>query len=569
MVRWRIYLLVTLCCLCSLAPFSPLAAAAPIIETFEATPTSWVLSRDISGTGTVTRSSTHPAAGSYSALLQTASNGSTAYVRDTFTSAATDHPWEERPGDWRWQRAMVYVPSSTVAALGSGEYFTVAGFWPSASPNGYGWYLRISQNGDMYLNGAYDSGTRADFSAYGKFPLNQWVNLEIGLHTQNGPGVKRAFAFLVNGAFYGWYRQGRMDSETYNRVGFGIVSTNSPDPLAVYVDQWRESTNSNFPDGSDTRSTTALQEQDFRNGSGVQVQYDWSTWSNFPVLDNYGVYATAARIQAGRNLDRMPSVIDGWGEIEIDWPNGTPPNCFNNYCAAMIGFRKDVNREENMEVIPYADGTGTFFLVFEAWVGSPVMLANWPMPYAAADPNRNVPEPGDIIRARWQATGATQLNVRASYYDASSNFWYTDVINWTGDASNISGINYFDGYHTASSITIDSIFYSIRRYKVGTLASYVQPPVLPLPAPDRNFFTTNQPTLTWSAVGGAVGYDIEVDDSSGFGSPAFSAYNQPASQLSIQTDTLSPGHYYWRVRARRANNVLGNWSAIDEFTISP
>jgi hypothetical protein len=84
----------------------------------------------------------------------------------------------------------------------------------------------------------------------------------------------------------------------------------------------------------------------------------------------------------------------------------------------------------------------------------------------------HIPEPGDIIRARWEQVNATQLNVRASYFDASANTWHTDVINVTINNANVDGINFTDGYHQASSITIDSPDYSIRRFKVGTLVTY-------------------------------------------------------------------------------------------------
>ena len=48
--------------------------------------------------------------------------------------------------------------------------------------------------------------------------------------------------------------------------------------------------------------------------------------------------------------------------------------------------------------------------------------------------------------------------------------WHDDVINHTLDAGSLHGVNFNDGFHTASSITSDSDHYGIRRFRVGTLA---------------------------------------------------------------------------------------------------
>lgn len=444
-------------------------APVAVLEPFEQTEANWAVSRDSSGSGSVTRSNTVAAAGAYAARLATTSGGS-ASVRVNFS--APTGTWGEHPGIWHWQWSQVYLPSATVAQLGASEYLTIAGFWSNGS-NNKGWYLRVRQGGQMYAYGFNPSGNPIEFRLYGTFPTDQWVNLEVGLHSQNGPGVKRAFSFLINGNFYGWYHQGNMTNETFNRIAMGILSTNSSDALTVYVDQWRVLTTGQFPGGPDNRPTTNLQEQDYRTQSGVQWQIDWSTWEwSLTMHPTHGLYSANNRLQSGRNLDRMPNLNSGWGEIEIGWPNGTPPSNPDSYFGPMIGFRKDIALEENLEIIPVGLGNGQVNLVFEAWVnGGPIMLAQWPMPLASIGGGSHIPEQGDIIRARWEQTGNT-LNVKASYYDASTATWHNDVINHNVNLTNIGGINFTDGWHTASSITIDSNAYSIRRYKVGTLATY-------------------------------------------------------------------------------------------------
>ncbi|MBI5668835.1 MAG: hypothetical protein HZC41_12585 [Chloroflexi bacterium] len=556
---------------------SPVSAAAGVLETFENSNISlWAVGRDTNINNGISRSSAQFAGGSYSALLHTAGANQKAALYATYNEPATAHQWNERPGTWHWQRASVYLPSATVGRLSGNEYLTLAGMYASANASTYGWYLRVGANGALSVVGTPQNASATVFNVYGTFPTNRWVEVEIGLHSQNGPGVKRAFAFLIDGQFYGWYRQGRLTEETYSRAAFGILSTNSPDSLDVYVDQWRSATTFRFPDGPDNRSTANLQEQDFRTVSGVQVQYDWSTWTNNLTLHpTYGLYSANNRLQAGRNLDRMPSVANGWGEIEIDWPNGTPPNCINNYCSAMIGFRKEINREENLEIIPHANANGIFYLWFEAWTGGPVKLAEWRIPDAQAAPGRNMPEPGDIIRARWEQVSSTQLRVRASYYDASAGTWFRDVIDHTfnatrivdpGDASHV--VNYLDGYHDAASITIDSPYYSIRRFRVGTLATYAEPAVTtptPLTPPDQSTSAITRPTFQWTSVPGAAAYELLLDT---VNPPAATVYRGASTSYEPPAPLLNGHTYSWQVRALDGSNVPSAWSSVQTVQIS-
>ncbi len=551
-------------------------AAASVIESFENTPASWVITSAASG-GSVTRDNLRAASGSYSARMFTTNSGNSAYVYQkdpTFSDRASDHQWQERTSTYHWQRASIYLPSSTVTALGAGEYLPLAGMWASTTMS-TGWFLRVGQNGALSVSGKPDSSAQAIFNAYDTFPQNQWVELEIGLHSQAGPGVKRAFAFLINGKFYGWYRQGQMSGETYNRAAMGIISTNSASDLVVHVDQWRAMTAQPFPDGPDTRSTAKVQEQDFRSMNGVQVQHDWSTWKNNPTLHpTYGLYTPNDRLQSGRNIDRMPNLANGWAEIEIDWPNGTPSYC-SGYCSAMVGFRKEVNREHNLEFIPYGEN-GVMYLAFEAWLGEPIIMQKWRLP-DAADASANVPEPGDIIRARFEQVGTNQIRARASYYDASAVQWYTDIIDHTFNATVskvINGstvtVNYLDGYHNAVSITIDSPRYSIRRFKLGTLDTYpgtIPGPETPTPlSPATGSTTTNvrQP-IAWSSQQYAARYEVQFDD---MNPPQALVYSGTATTY-IPPAPLLYRNYYWRVRAVGMDNSPTAWSEIYNFTLSP
>ena len=89
---------------------------------------------------------------------------------------------------------------------------------------------------------------------YGVLPQDRWFQLELGLHSQAGPGVKRGFAFLIDGDFYGWYHAGRMQSETYDRAAVGVLDTNANKPLEVFVDEWAAPGATSEPTGPDNRT---------------------------------------------------------------------------------------------------------------------------------------------------------------------------------------------------------------------------------------------------------------------------------------------------------------------------
>jgi hypothetical protein len=89
----------------------------------------------------------------------------------------------------------------------------------------------------------------------------------------------------------------------------------------------------------------------------------------------------------------------------------------------------------------------------------------------------------------------------------------------------------------------------------------------PAAAPDRVYFTTDTPTLTWNRVSTATAYRVQVADNPLFtGTPIFEAEVDQFT-LSVQTAPLQDGTYYWRVQAR---NTVGQWgtpSAAEQFIV--
>ncbi len=82
----------------------------------------------------------------------------------------------------------------------------------------------------------------------------------------------------------------------------------------------------------------------------------------------------------------------------------------------------------------------------------------------------------------------------------------------------------------------------------------------------RNFFTTNQPTLTWNRVSWAVGYEVQIAYLFTFIDAQTYSIGDP-NTLTQLANPLPNGVHYWRVRAKRADGSFGPWSAPEAFTV--
>lgn len=95
--------------------------------------------------------------------------------------------------------------------------------------------------------------------------------------------------------------------------------------------------------------------------------------------------------------------------------------------------------------------------------------------------------------------------------------------------------------------------------------------IAPSPAnasPVRNVYTTHTPVLTWNALTWATGYEVQVDDALTFAVPDYKYDTLSASTLSVTTDFLTSGVWYWRVRGRKIDGTWGAWSAVESFTVN-
>ncbi|MHA2250338.1 MAG: Ig-like domain-containing protein [Candidatus Kariarchaeaceae archaeon] len=73
------------------------------------------------------------------------------------------------------------------------------------------------------------------------------------------------------------------------------------------------------------------------------------------------------------------------------------------------------------------------------------------------------------------------------------------------------------------------------------------------------------PELTWNDISDASEYQVQIDDSNDFSSPA--ADITQAGSAYTTTASLTDGVYYWRVRAKDVSGNWGEWSEIRSFTL--
>jgi len=117
-------------------------------------------------------------------------------------------------------------------------------------------------------------------------------------------------------------------------------------------------------------------------------------------------------------------------------------------------------------------------------------------------------------------------------------------------------------------------YYRIRGFRSGdsvlshySITANLTPPCSPPnAAPQRNYFTTDRPTLTWNRVTGAEGYEIQVDTTTNFAAPLVFTTTVPASDLAVTLPSLDDGVYYWRVRALNSS-AAGVWSVTESFVV--
>ncbi|HEC87816.1 MAG TPA: hypothetical protein ENI52_00700, partial [Thermoplasmata archaeon] len=162
---------------------------------------------------------------------------------------------------------------------------------------------------------------------------------------------------------------------------------------------------------------------------------------------------------------------------------------------------------------------------------------------------------------------------RAFIFWQSSNKIFLKV--WNADKNELSvseeiaaeGTSFYSSVMNDKKNIIDLIYYAgnWKIYHKKFNVDYFPSPPPTLYSPSNGETTSdNTPTFRWYSVSGATKYQIQVDDYSGFYSPAIN--KEVTSPYYTPSSSLSDGTYYWRVRAYK--NGWGDWSDEWSFTIS-
>ncbi len=165
---------------------------------------------------------------------------------------------------------------------------------------------------------------------------------------------------------------------------------------------------------------------------------------------------------------------------------------------------------------------------------------------------------------QWSAvSGATSYQLQVSL---SPDFSSTVI-----DQSGITSTS----YTPSSSLSNNTYHWRIRASNAGGTGNWttawsftISPPGVPTLISPANGATgvANPPTFQWSAVTGAMSYQLQVSLVSDFSSTIVD--QNGITSTSYTPSALSNNTYYWRLRASNAGGT-GNWTTGWSFTISP
>ena len=406
--------------------------ASPTIETFEGPAATWVVNRDVAGNGVIEASTNRAAAGNSSARIATSGGSGRAQLRVNFSDAASAHTWKERPGTWFWQRTECLCARDHGGAT-RGERVPDAGA-------DCGRAARTPTAGSCESDRAArstSSGTATSTMRASSFPCTaccrrtagfSWSS---GLHTQAGPGVKRGFAFLIDGDFYGWYHQGRMQSESVRPGGRGCPGYERQQALRALRGRVGRPWHHQPANGRRQSICRSLAGTGLSNAQRRAVA---------DRLDDLGQFAEAGRAVRAVVRDEPPAIrpqsrsacpmcqMDGQRSKSTgrSAPRRSSPT--DTSVRWWDSARRSTVRR-TWKSFRSAAGGGQVDLVLEAWDGSgPVFLGGWPMP-TQRRPARRLFRSLGISSARGGSRPApTTLDIRVSFYDASASRWHDDVI---------------------------------------------------------------------------------------------------------------------------------------------
>jgi len=202
---------------------------------------------------------------------------------------------------------------------------------------------------------------------------------------------------------------------------------------------------------------------------------------------------------------------------------------------------------------------------------------SWSAPWTVTIDTQGPLAPGIISPANGSTTNDSTPPFDWSDVDDADKYWL-QVDDSSGFGSPAVDVVPIVSTYTPSSALGDDLYYwRVRaRDAAGNWGSWSAPwtvtvdsqgPAAPeLYAPGNGVTTNdNTPLFDWSSPSDAELYQLQVDDSSGFGSPAIDV--TPTTSSHAPGTGLGDDLYYWRARARDAAGNWGSWSAPWSFTL--
>ncbi|MEP6987761.1 MAG: fibronectin type III domain-containing protein, partial [Chloroflexota bacterium] len=86
-------------------------------------------------------------------------------------------------------------------------------------------------------------------------------------------------------------------------------------------------------------------------------------------------------------------------------------------------------------------------------------------------------------------------------------------------------------------------------------------------APAINYGTNSTFTLTWNRITWASGYQLQIDNNNDFSSLEYQNAGLSGNNLELTISGIEDDTYYWRIRARDANGIWGQWSSPATFVL--
>jgi glucose/arabinose dehydrogenase len=520
-----------------------------------------------------------------------------------FSCAASGYP----PLAYRWQRNRVDIPSANQATYNiaaadvadDGAKFRCVvtnpyGSTPSQEAN----FTVINdtrpvaviskpQNSSFYTGGqtVTFAGNATDIED-GLLPASAytwWIDFHHNDHThpfmQPKTGVKTG-TFIVpvdpHDAGTVWYRihqrvtdSAGLSSETYHDIFpqlSRVTLLTNPPGLGVKIDgQYFDAPEVFEGVVGETRSVEAVTPQ-IMNG----IQWTFNSWSDggrishlFKVPSTDRTLTVNYRVLNNASKDRTPTFF--WNQvagtsayqiqIDDDVRFGSPNqqstvNGSTTYTASSLDDGAYYWRVQATTPNPSQWVVGDRFIIDNIPPQAPTLLL------PAAGENSPTQRPG----FRWQSIpDAVRYELRLEANDTTPD----DLI-LLGKVTQ---------YLPPSPLLATTYYWNIRAVDAaGNASNWSETYTVSIQTPGRSVpvvtgFTSIPQTLRWTEISWAVGYEVQVDNNSNFSSPEFSNLAVSADSPFVSVN-LGDGIWYWRVRAKRADGRLANWSQAQAIVVN-